>query len=97
MTAPIKSYPVGILARVSAWICRHQRELSIQVHAAGDKRARAYGWEITESTGRFGFGARSYRDPRFDDRRRRFTGGTQHTRTPGEVATPVDGTSAIPQ
>lgn len=40
------------------------------MHAAGDERARRHGWEVIESTGRFGFGARTYRDPRFDDRRR---------------------------
>jgi hypothetical protein len=51
------------------WIGRRQRELSDRVHAAGDEYARQHGWEITKSTGRFGFGARSYRDPRFDDRR----------------------------
>src|SRR5215813_7111566 len=40
------------------------------MHAAGDERARRHGWEVIESTGRFGFGARTYRHPRFDDRRR---------------------------
>jgi hypothetical protein len=59
----------GILARMPAWIRRHQRELSNQVHAARDERARQHGWQVTKSTGRFGFGTRSYRDPRFDDRR----------------------------
>jgi hypothetical protein len=59
----------GIPALMSAWIGRRQRELSNRVHAAGDEGARQHGWEITKSTGRFGFGARSYRDPRFDDYR----------------------------
>jgi hypothetical protein len=59
----------GILARVPGWIGWRQRELSDWVHAAGDERARQHGWEITKSTGWFGFGARSYRDPRFSDRR----------------------------
>jgi hypothetical protein len=51
--------------RLSAWIGRRQRELSDRVHACGDQRASRQGWEIATSTGRFGFGARSYRDPRF--------------------------------
>jgi hypothetical protein len=59
----------GILARMPTWIGRRQRELSDWVHAAGDDRAHQYAWTVTESTGRFGFGARSYRDPRFEDHR----------------------------
>jgi hypothetical protein len=59
----------GILARMPAWIGRRQRELSDRVHAAGDECARQHGWQVTKSTGRLGFGARSYRDPRFGDRR----------------------------
>jgi hypothetical protein len=65
----------GIMARISAWARRRQRDLSDRVHAAADERARRYGWEITESTGRFGFGARTYRDPRFDGRRRQLPHG----------------------
>jgi hypothetical protein len=60
-----------LVARISGWVRRCQHELSARVHAAGDKRARQYGWEVMDSTGRLGFGARTYRDPRFDDRRRR--------------------------
>jgi hypothetical protein len=59
----------AILTRMPAWIGRRQRELSDRVHAAGDEFARMHGWEITKTTGRFGFGARSYWDPRFSDRR----------------------------
>jgi hypothetical protein len=58
----------GILTRMRAWIGQRQRELSDRVHAASDECARQHGWEVTKSTGRFGFGARSYRDPRFGDR-----------------------------
>ena len=59
----------GILNRMPTWIGRRQRELSDRVHAAGDERARQHGWQVTKSTGRLGFGVRSYRDPRFGDRR----------------------------
>jgi hypothetical protein len=52
-------------ARIAAWIGRHQQDLSDRVHASADDRARRHGWEITKSTGRFGFGARLYHDPRF--------------------------------
>lgn len=59
----------GIAARISAWVSRGQRELSARVHAAADERARQHGWAVTECTGRLGFLARSYRDPRFNNRR----------------------------
>lgn len=69
----------GILTWMAAWIGRCQREMSDRVHAAGEECALQHGWEVTKSTGRFGFGARSYRDPRFGDRRwqpgRQQTGG----------------------
>ena len=65
----------GVPGEISTWIGRHQRELSDRVHAAGDGRARQHGLEITTSTGRYGFGTRSYRDPRFEDRRRRLSAG----------------------
>jgi hypothetical protein len=58
----------GILAWTSAWIGRRQRELSDRLHAAADERASQHGWEVRKSTGQFGFGARTYRDPRFNDR-----------------------------
>jgi hypothetical protein len=59
----------GIAKRISAWVRHRQRELSDRVHAAGDAAARQHGWAIIKSTGRLGFGARSYRDPRFNNRR----------------------------
>jgi len=65
--------PAGIMARISAWARRHQRDLSDRIHASADERARRHGWEVNKSTGRFGFGTRTYRDPRFDDRQQRFS------------------------
>jgi hypothetical protein len=56
----------GIAKRISAWVRHRQRELSDRLHAAGDAAARQHGWAIIKSTGRLGFGARSYRDPRFN-------------------------------
>ena len=63
----------GIVAWMSAWIGRRQRRLSDRMHAAEAEHARLQGWEVKKSTGRFGFGARTYRDPRFDDRRRQYS------------------------
>jgi hypothetical protein len=80
---------VGIAARISGWVGRRQRELSDRFHAAGDAAARQHGWTVTANTGRFGFGARSYRDPRFDDRRRQLSPGghfeTDHEGAGGET------------
>jgi hypothetical protein len=50
------------------WIARLLRQLSDRVFADGDAFARKNGWEITNTTGPFGFGARSYRDPRIGQR-----------------------------
>jgi hypothetical protein len=50
---------------LGAWIVRLQRQLSDRLFAEGDAFAREQGWESTKSTGRFGFGTRIYRDPRF--------------------------------
>jgi hypothetical protein len=58
-------------ARISAWIGRRQQERSDRLHASGDKFAAEAGWTVTTSTGRLGFGARTYRDPRFDQIRSR--------------------------
>jgi hypothetical protein len=76
----------GITARISAWVNHRQRELSARIHAAGDERARRHGWTVTETTGRFGFKARSYRDPRFDNRHRQLSSGASLRRTPSEAA-----------
>ena len=45
------------------------RRLSGRMHTAADGRARARGWEITETPGPLGLRGRRYRDPRFGARR----------------------------
>jgi hypothetical protein len=50
-------------------ITRLQQRLSDRVHARGDAFAEQAGWTTTTTRGRFGFGARVYRDPRFGQRR----------------------------
>jgi hypothetical protein len=77
---------VGVLTRIPAWIGRRQREMSNRVHAAGDEYARQHGWEITKSTGQFGLGARSYRDPRFNDRRWQLSRRSRHDHANGTAA-----------
>jgi hypothetical protein len=54
--------------RLAGWIAPLQQQLSDCLFADEDTFARGHGWEITKITGRFGFGARSYRDPRFSQR-----------------------------
>jgi hypothetical protein len=58
----------GASRRLAGWIARFQRQLCDRLFAGEDAFAREHGWEITQTTGRFGFGARSYRDPRFGAR-----------------------------
>jgi hypothetical protein len=55
----------GMTARIRAV----GERLSTRIHAAADDRARALGWEVTQTPGRFGLSGRSYRDPRFAARR----------------------------
>jgi len=81
----------GVAARASAWVRRRQGDLSDRVHAAADERARRYGWEVTASTGRFGFGARTYRDPRFDGRRRQVSHGAARLTGRDHPEASVDG------
>jgi hypothetical protein len=50
------------------WITRLQQRLSGRLHAKGDAFAQQAGWTTTKTTGRFGFGTRVYRDPRFAQR-----------------------------
>jgi hypothetical protein len=53
------------------------RRLSDHLHSAADARARARGWEITETPGPLGLRGRSYRDPRFGARRSLQTAGAR--------------------
>jgi hypothetical protein len=50
------------------WLARKQDGLSTRVHAAGDAAMAQAGLTVTASTGRFGFGARTYRHPGFGSR-----------------------------
>jgi hypothetical protein len=72
----------GIAARISGWVSRRQRQLSARVHAAADERARQHGWTVTECTGRLGFAARNYRDPRFKNRRQQLALSEQDAAMP---------------
>jgi hypothetical protein len=77
---------VSILARISASVRRHQHKLSGRIHAAADEQARQHGWTVIKTPGRFGFESRSYRDPRFDDRRRQTSQRTGRRHTGSEAA-----------
>jgi hypothetical protein len=56
----------SIMRRLSAWIGSHQQEISDRVHEADEKFAATQGWTVRRYTGRYGFGAREYRHPGFD-------------------------------
>jgi hypothetical protein len=58
-------------------ITRLQRRLSDRVHVGGDAFAGQAGWTTTKATGRFGFEARVYRDPRFAQRQAEASRSTQ--------------------
>jgi hypothetical protein len=60
----------SLASRIVGWIGTRQQGMSDRAHANGDAYAVAQGWTVTASTGRFGFGTRTYRDPRFDSLRR---------------------------
>ncbi len=66
-TAPPR-HAGGVPRRLARWITRLQQQLSARFFADADASAREHGWEITKTTGQFGFGARTYRDPRFGQR-----------------------------
>jgi hypothetical protein len=55
----------GITARIRAV----SERFSDRVHAAADDRARARGWQVTQTPARLGLNGRSYHDPRFAARR----------------------------
>jgi hypothetical protein len=50
-------------------LARARRRLSDRMRTAADERARAGGWEITETSEPLGLHGRSYHDPRFGARR----------------------------
>ena len=54
--------------RLAGWLARLQSQLSDRLFADQDAFARQHGWQITKTTGRFGFGGRAYHDPRFGQR-----------------------------
>ena len=58
--------------------------LAARAHAGGDVRARAMGWAVTPTPGRFGLSGRSYRDPRFGTPEA--DGRTRRARTAGKRA-----------
>ncbi len=64
------------------WIRRIQGRLSDRVHAEGDAFAEQAGWATTMTVGRFGFGARVYRDPRFGQRQAEATEAAQSIGAP---------------
>ena len=70
----------SVLRCLAGWIARLERQLSDRVFADGDAFAREHGWEITKTIGRLGFGARSYRDPRFGQRAEAARQGPESTR-----------------
>jgi hypothetical protein len=82
--------PCRPLSRLAAWATRPLERLSDRIHAGGEAIARQHGWEITRDTGRLGFGARTYHDPRFTQR----SLGTGHS-GPGED-TPAAGSATRP-
>jgi Ni/Co efflux regulator RcnB len=95
MTSTGKAQAVDVIGtrlarRVARWIGAKQQAISDHAHASADARARARGWTVTASTGRFGFGARTYRDPRFAVR--------QHQHRPGRAVPPAESrATASPQ
>jgi hypothetical protein len=55
----------GVPGRLSGWTGPRQQEISDRPHASGDALCRSQRWTVAHRTGRFGLGAREYRDPRF--------------------------------
>jgi len=74
----------GLLTGIRARIGHSRQHLSSRIHADGDDLARGLGWEIVTGAGRFRFGARLYRDPRFSqDRPERICGEPLRPTAPG--------------
>ena len=65
LTSHIATGRHGMTARITVV----GERLSAHIHAAADDRARALGWQVTPTPGRFGLSGRSYHDPRFAARR----------------------------
>jgi hypothetical protein len=81
MTQTAAARHVGsVPRRLTGWIARFQRQLSDRIFADGDAFAREHGWKTTKTTGRFRFGARSYRDPRFSQHEAAARQGLECTR-----------------
>jgi hypothetical protein len=66
MTSHTTTGRQGMTARIRA----AGERLSTRIHAAADDRARARGWQVTPTPGRFGLSGRSHRDLRFAARQR---------------------------
>jgi hypothetical protein len=58
----------GQYSRLAARVARLQRQWSDHGHADGDAFARKHVWAISATSGRLGFCARVYPDPRFGQR-----------------------------
>jgi hypothetical protein len=65
---PMRRRNRGLLRCLATRIGQFQQRLSDRIFAGADVLAHEHGWTITKTTGRFGFGARTYRDLRFDQR-----------------------------
>jgi hypothetical protein len=63
----IPAVPAG-RPRIADLVRSAARKLSDRAHATADDRARALGWEVTETSSRLGLSGRRYRDPRFGAR-----------------------------
>ncbi len=57
--------PLAVVRGALAWIVGRIEELTDWMHAVGDAFARDACWSVSRTGGRFGFGGRTYRDPRF--------------------------------
>ncbi len=65
MVAVGMSQPAAIVHRRTALSASYAMGRADRLHAARDAFAREVSWSVRVASGRFGFGARMYRDPRF--------------------------------